>query len=134
MADTVTSQTIFKGNRKAIYTFTNVSDSTGENNVKKIDITTLSLNPTGQAQVAPTKLNITRVIFNTSGMGVKIAYNHTTPQTVLALNGSFDFDFSSFGGITDPGGSGGDGSINFSTIAATNNAVYTVTIEVTLHG
>jgi hypothetical protein len=128
MADAVTAKTIFKGTHRAVYQFTNVSDGSGETNVKKIDISTLSVDP--RFSTAPTTINITRVFFNTYNMGVKISYNHTTPDVVLALDGSSNFDMTSFGGITDPGSTGGDGSLLFSTIGAVNGAVYSIIMEV----
>ena len=39
MADTVTSQTIQDGEKKAILKFTNISDGTGESAVTKVDVT-----------------------------------------------------------------------------------------------
>ena len=42
MADAVTSQTLVDTEKKCIFKFTNISDSTGEANVKKIDVSTLT--------------------------------------------------------------------------------------------
>ena len=42
MADAVTSQTLLDTERKCIFKFTNISDGTGEANVKKIDVSTLT--------------------------------------------------------------------------------------------
>ena len=42
MADAVTSQTLLDTEKKAIFKFTNISDGTGEANVKKIDVSTLT--------------------------------------------------------------------------------------------
>ena len=44
MADTVTSQTIQDGERRAVMRFTNVSDGTGESAVKKVDVSALAKN------------------------------------------------------------------------------------------
>ena len=49
MADTVTSQTIQDGQRKAVLKFTNVSDGTGEANVVKVDVSALQANANGDA-------------------------------------------------------------------------------------
>jgi hypothetical protein len=49
MADAVTSQTIQDGERKAVLKFTNISDGTGETNVVKVDVSTLT-------QIAPVNL------------------------------------------------------------------------------
>jgi len=42
MADAVTSQTLLNTEKKAIFKFTNISDGSGEANVKKIDVSTLT--------------------------------------------------------------------------------------------
>ena len=42
MADAVTSQTLLDTEKKSIFKFTNISDGTGEANVKKIDVSTLT--------------------------------------------------------------------------------------------
>jgi len=42
MADAVTSQTLVDTEKKAIFKFTNISDGSGEANVKKIDVSTLT--------------------------------------------------------------------------------------------
>ena len=44
MADAVTSQTIFDGDKKVIQKFTNISDGTGESEVKKVDVSALNTN------------------------------------------------------------------------------------------
>ena len=41
MADAVTSQTIFDGDKKVIQKFTNISDGTGESEVKKVDVSAM---------------------------------------------------------------------------------------------
>ena len=42
MADAVTSQTLLDTEKKCIFKFTNISDGSGEANVKKIDVSTLT--------------------------------------------------------------------------------------------
>ena len=42
MADAVTSQTLVDTEKKCIFKFTNISDGSGEANVKKIDVSTLT--------------------------------------------------------------------------------------------
>ena len=44
MADTVTTETVFSGQRRKITHLTNVSDGTGESGVTKIDISTFTFN------------------------------------------------------------------------------------------
>ena len=49
MADTVTSQTIQDGERKAVLKFTNISDGTGESAVTKVDVSALDTNSRGDS-------------------------------------------------------------------------------------
>jgi hypothetical protein len=122
MADTVTSQTIFSGPNKAIFGFTNVSDGTGESAVKKIDISTLTGNPS--------YVRVNRIWYNTFGMAVKIIYDHTADDTVLVLQGDGQFDFNRFGGIPDPASGGDTGDILFTTVGHTAGDTYSIVMEV----
>ena len=49
MADTVTSQTIQDGERKAVLKFTNISDGSGESAVTKVDVSALTKNGRGDS-------------------------------------------------------------------------------------
>jgi hypothetical protein len=122
MADAVTSQVNFSGSVKYEAIFTNVSDGTGEANVQKVDISGLV--------GAPTAVKINKVRYSIFGMSVKIAFNHTTPDTVLVLSGSGSMDFTSFGGIQDPKSTGGTGDIQFTTIGHAASDTYTIALEV----
>ena len=42
MADAVTSQTLFDGDKHVVMKFTNISDGTGESAVKKVDVSALN--------------------------------------------------------------------------------------------
>ena len=59
MVDTVTSQTIQDGDRVAIVKFTNVSDGTGENAVKKVDVSALANN--SKSNAACTKVKVAKI-------------------------------------------------------------------------
>ncbi len=122
MADSVSSQTIFQGNRRSIYSFTNVSDGTGESAVLKIDISALP--------GAPSKVNIEQVWWATSGMSVRILYDHTTDDTALILAGYGNLKFDVFGGIPDPGSAGGTGDILFTTVDHSPGDTYSIILEV----
>ena len=75
MADAVTSQTIQDTDRKAIMRFTNVSDGTGESAVKKVDVSALSANSSGQAC---TSVSIAKIWWMTVGMSVKLEFDAST--------------------------------------------------------
>jgi hypothetical protein len=122
MADVVTSQAIFTGNRRSIYSFTNVSDGTGESAVQKIDISALP--------GPPTKVNIERAWWASSGMSVKILFDHTTDDTGFILAGVGFIKFDEFGGIPDPGSAGGTGDILFTTVDHHPGDTYSIVLEV----
>lgn len=122
MSDAVTSQEHFSGRVKHVATFTSISDGTGENAVKKVDISELV--------GAPEKVKINKVQYSISGMAVEIAFNHSSPDTVLVLSGIGVLDFTSFGGMQDPASSGGTGDIQFTTAGHAASDTYTITLEV----
>lgn len=124
MADAVTTQTIFSGSNKkrVVYVFTNLSDGTGESAVKKVDISTLP--------GAPTAVKIRRVVFACEGMSVKVAFDHTTDDTVLVLAGQGEFDFYPYGGLKDPASAGDTGDILFTTTGHTAADSYTILMEI----
>src|SRR6186997_1970139 len=99
MADAVSTNTLHSGTTKKIVCFNNVSDGTGESGVTKVDISTL----TG----APAKVKINRIWWSSSGMQIRILFDHTTDDTAIVLDGSGHFDFRSLGGYQDPASAGG---------------------------
>jgi len=120
--DAVTAVQQFAGSRRAIYSFTDVSDGTGESAVKKIDISTLPGNPAA--------VRIVKAYYNTFGMAVKITTDHTTDDTVMVLQGDGSFDFSFFGGLKDPASAGDTGDILFTTVGHTASDTYNIVLEV----
>ena len=122
-ADAVTISTQTLGSNRAIIAYTNISDGTGEAAVSKLTIAAL--------QGAPTKVRINKVWWITSGMDVRILFDHTTDDHVMTLSGYGEADFSRFGGIKDPSSAGGTGNILFTTVGHTAGDSYTVVIEVT---
>lgn len=124
MADAVTSQTLFSGSKTVVMAFTNTSDGTGESAVQKVDISGL--------QGVPTAVKINKVWYNTSGMAVKVLFDHTTDDTVLVLQGDGCMDFTSFGGLKDPASAGGTGDILFTTVGHTANDTYSIVMEIGL--
>ena len=130
MADTVTSQTIEDGPRTAIFSFTNVSDGTGEAAVTKIDVSALSNNPVDDG--ACTSVNIERVWYSTIGMGVEILFDATTDVLAWELPADYSdsLDFSSFTGIRNNAGAGKTGDIKFTTVGHTLGDSYTIVLQV----
>jgi hypothetical protein len=124
MADAVTTQTIFNTPQRIKVHWTNISDSAGENGVKKLDITTLRANDGLQ----PNSLDIEEVSWSIQGFtSVRILWSHTTPDVALVLSpgsGYMDFrnnsdplDDDGIRALNDPRSVGGDGSILVTTIS-----------------
>lgn len=126
MADTVTSQTIINGSRNLVMKFTNVSDGTGENAVKKVDAQSATFAVNGV--VPGIHLTIVKVEYDIKAMGLRIQWDATSATDALALGGFGTDDFEEFGGLTNPNNAGATGSILFTTTGAMQNSSYSVTL------
>ena len=126
MADAVTSQTIFDGERKAIMKFTNVSDGTGETAALKVDVSALSQDA---FQRPCTSVTLERIHVSINGMSVSILWDATTDvPAFIAAPGVYSFDFDKFQ-IPNDAGTGKNGDILFSTIGAAAGDTYTIILE-----
>lgn len=123
MADAVTSQTLVDGERITVMKFTNISDSTGESAVLKVDVSAL--------YGAPSRVKINRLWYDMYGMGLNILWDATTDVTafVIGHNNSGHMDFRAFGGLINNAGAGVTGDIRFSTIGAATGDTYTIIME-----
>lgn len=130
MVDVVTSQTIEDGPRTAIFSFTNVSDGTGEAAVTKVDVSTLSVDPASKK--ACTSVQVECIWYSTIGMGVKLLFDATTDVLAWELPADYSdtVDFSDFVGIPNNAGSGKTGDINFTTVGAGSGDSYNVVLKV----
>ena len=128
MADTVSSQTIQDGERKAVLKFTNISDGSGESAVKKVDVSALASNSSG---TACTEVAVSKIWWQCVGMGVELLNDATTDTLIIGLSPDSNgmHDYSSFSGIPNDSGSGKTGDIMFTTIGASNGDTYTVILE-----
>ena len=118
MADAVTSQTLIDGERLVIMKFTNISDSTGESAVLKVDVSALTASATG---AVCDRVTVTKIYISTHGM--EVPFFLSAPNTTQTL------DMSSFGGITNNGGAGVTGDIRFSTADASSGDTYWCILE-----
>ena len=100
MADTVSIQTIFSGPHNAIFSFTSLSDGTGESGVTKVNISTLTTNP---EDAPPKKVSINSVWYSIYGMAVTIAFDRTPAGKALVLQGNGHLNFNLFRGVYDAG-------------------------------
>ena len=128
MADAVTSQTIFDGDKKVIQKFTNISDGTGESEVKKVDVSALTTNGHGQTC---TSVTIEKIWWQCVGMKTRLFFDATSNAFIIELgeNQSGYHDYSSFGGLKNNAGSGVTGDILFTTVGHSSADSYTITLE-----
>ena len=128
MADAVTSQTIFDGDKTVIQKFTNISDGTGESEVKKVDVSALTTNGHGQTC---TSVTIEKIWWQCVGMKTRLFFDATSNAFIIELgeNQSGYHDYSSFGGLKNNAGSGVTGDILFTTVGHSSADTYTITLE-----
>lgn len=129
MADAVTSQTLVDGQKTAIFKFTNISDGSGESAVKKVDVSALSSNQSGQSCTGAT---IEKMWWQCNGMKVKILFDASTDDFCIELgeNQSGHHDYTDFGGLVNPASSGSTGDIMFTTVGHASADTYTVIMQV----
>lgn len=122
MADAVTSQKLVDGERNVVYSFTNLSDGTGEAAVLKVDVSALS--------GAPTEVKISKIHYDIQGMTVNILWDADTDVTAALIgNGQGVLDFCQFGGLINNAGAGKTGDIKFTTVGHSANDSYTIVLE-----
>ncbi len=130
MADVVTSQTLFDGERIAIMKFTDVSDGTGETAVTKVTPSALIPDSRG---LACNSVTITKIHVSLNGMSVNILWDADTDvPAFIAAPGVYTFDFTSLA-IWNPDGTGNTGLIKFTTIGASAGDTYTIVLEMVKH-
>lgn len=124
MADAVATQILFQGDKQVIMKFTNASDGTGETNVTKVDVSTLTPYQ-GNACVA---VQIDKIYAATHGMEVRLLWGATTNVTIMSIPQQVmqTFDFEEFGGLDNNAGAGKTGNILFSTLDASAGDFYTI--------
>ena len=125
MADAVTSQTLFDGDKHVVMKFTNISDGTGESAVKKVDVSALNADIYGNTC---TSVAIEKIWWQCIGMKVQILWDADTDAFCIELgeNQSGDHDYSSFGGLTSNAGTGKTGDVKFTTVGHSSADTYTV--------
>ena len=128
MADTVTSQTIQDGQRKAVLKFTNVSDGTGESAVAKVDVSALQANADGTACSGVT---VQRIYWACRGMGVNLFFDADANVLITGLpaDSTGDEYYDNFTGIPNNAGSGKTGDIVFTTVGHSSGDTYSIILE-----
>jgi len=130
MADTVSSTTILDGDKDFTVQLTNVSDSTGESAVTKVDVSGLTARKSDGA--ACTGVKLFRVYYSILGFTkIGLLWDATTDTLCMELNPSADgvLDFSPFGGLQNTAGSGKTGDINLTTTGASSGDSYMIVLH-----
>jgi hypothetical protein len=132
MADTVTSQIINDGPKNYVVRLLNLSDGTGENNVKKVDISTVTF----PLNASNKHLILLKYNFSTFNMGVILKWEASVPTQMMFFppNWTDEHDYTDHGGIPNDGGTGKTGSVLLSTLgvdggtSTINGARYDITL------
>jgi hypothetical protein len=127
MADAVTSEYVFNGQKRKLLHLTNISDGTGESNVVKIDVSAI----TYRNGVTPTYVSVDRIEYNIQGFDyVHLKFDANTDDELAVLpSGMGVLDFYPFGGKVDPKTTGSTGDVLLSTSGALSGATYDIRIE-----
>ena len=128
MADAVTSQTLFDGDKHVVMKFTNISDGTGESAVKKVDVSALESDIYGNTC---SSVAIEKIWWQCIGMKVRLFFDATSDVFIIELgeNQSGYHDYSEFGGIKNNAGSGKTGDIDFTTVGHSSADTYTIILK-----
>ena len=130
MADAVTSTTIVDNDKRLVVQLTNLSDSTGESAVTKVDVSALSTRADG---TACSGVKINKIYHSVVGFTqVQLLWNATTNTIAIALaqDSNGHMDFSSFGGIQNTAAaSGKTGDIKLTTVGAASNDSYVIVLD-----
>ena len=129
MADAVTSQTLFDGDKHVVMKFTNISDGTGESAVKKVDVSALNSDIYGNTC---SSVAIEKIWWQCIGMKVRLFFDASSDKFIIELgeNQSGYHDYSEFGGISNnAAASGKTGDIDFTTIGHSSADTYTIILK-----
>jgi hypothetical protein len=127
MADAVTTEYVFNGQRRKIVHLTNISDGTGESGVVKVDLSAITFNN----GVVPTGSAIDLIDYQIQGFAsVRLYWDHTTDDEIAILPaGTGTIDWYAHGGKTDPRTTGGTGDVLLTTNGGASGATYDITIH-----
>lgn len=144
MADAVTARILLDNSKQTIVHLTGISDGTGETAVVKVTKANLALCDgvitagVKAAAAAPVSLEVGAIRWNIQGFSsVRLLWDHTTDDLLMALSGSGFEDFLGSGDVrgdttivmlTDPRSAGGLGDILLTSVGAVANATYDITL------
>ena len=121
MAYAPVTRTVIDTDRRFVFSYNHISDGSN-GGTTTIDASGLAANKLGQActylDIEKVRSNISTTAQNDSAL---VAFDASTDDTALLLNGDTDYDFSSFGGITNPKSTGVTGDILITVPVQTAN-------------
>ena len=121
MAYPPVTRTVIDTDRRFVFSYNHISDGSN-GGTTTIDASSLSANKEGQActylDIEKIHCNISTTAANDSAL---VAFDASTDDTAILLNGDTDYDFSSFGGITNPKSTGVTGDILITVPVQTAN-------------
>ncbi len=126
MADSVTTNKIYSSDKWEEWEFLNLSDGTGETDVVKVDMSTL----TTYEGASVNMLSIYEIMWNVKGFNsVKVSFDGAPSDDALMLSGEGYRNYYSKGGYVDPTSGSPTGDILFTTNGGTAGSVYNVTMR-----
>jgi len=127
MVDTVSTDVLMDGNNIHIVRLTGVSDSTGETNVVKVDLSTLTGPDNG---VATGSLRVDLIEYDVQGYShINLEWDGTTDTNLARLSGQGMKVYQTpYGGLQDDS-TGGTGDILLTSVGAAANASYDITLH-----
>jgi hypothetical protein len=131
MADTVTTRTLFDGDKKLITSYVNATDGTG-GTTKIVDVSALNTNAKGQTCTTVTLNKVWFVVSAGATAAAQLQWDLSsgTQTPLLSLAHSDNLDFSSIGGIGNPKESNYTGDIDVVVPAtAVTGETYTIICE-----
>ena len=136
MADTVASALLENGSKNWAYSFTNLSDGTGEAAVTKVDGSSagpLGVTIAGNTLYPVQHIKVLDIEYDIKGMQVQIIWDATAAKNAFLLAGFGRLKFRRQGGIAsvDANGAslaGATGKIQFTTLGAGAGSTYWITM------
>lgn len=135
--DTVTTQLLENGPRWWAYSFTDLSDGTGETGVVKVDGSAsgpLGVVIGGVTLYPLSHIKIREVQYSVTGMQLSIIWDASSSQNALVLEGYGSVKFDNVGGLAavDASGAvlaGATGKIKFTTANQSSGSTYSIVMR-----
>lgn len=113
MADSVATQTILDGARNLVLKLTNLSDGTGEQKVRKVDVSAIGCDA----------VKVTKIGYDTDGP-VTLYWEADVDLPIVSLSpGQGVLDYKGFGGLTNNAGTGKTGDVLLSTLLGIDSVI-----------